>query len=222
MKKYIFLASVLFLLSSCVLFNNNPTKLYNKAMKLAPFDAAIVPGVPYYENNPDSTMKGRVIWAVYLYKKGIVKNVIFSGSAVYSPYYEGKAMALYGEKLGIPKEHIFAETQAEHSVENVYYGYKIAEKNGMKKVALVTDPFQASLLKGLLKKYYPHIIRIPFVADSMRTFNGTMPAIDASSAHADNFVALPDRESTFKRLQGTRGKKVKRMMREDRRNAKVK
>ena len=56
----------------------------------------------------------------------------------------------------------------------------------------------------------------------MRTFNGTMPAIDAPSAHADNFVALPDRESTFKRLQGTRGKKVKRMMREDKRNAKVK
>ena len=55
---------------------------------------------------------------------GMAKNVMFSGSAVYTPYYESKIMALYAEAIGIPKERIYIETEAEHSTENIFYSYR--------------------------------------------------------------------------------------------------
>lgn len=97
-------------------------------------------------------MKGRVYWAKYLYDKGITRNILFSGSSVYSPYYEGKIMALYAAALGIPKEHIFTETRAEHSTENAYYGYKRALQLGFTHIALASDPFQSKLLKGFIRR----------------------------------------------------------------------
>lgn len=222
MKNFLIIIPVLFLLSSCILFNNNSTKLYRKAIQKSPFDAGIVPGVPWVESGWDSAMKGRVIWAVHLYKRGVVKNLIFSGGSVYSPFYEGKIMCLYAQKMGVPKENCFAEIEAEHSVENVYYGRKMADSLGFNRVALITDPFQATLLKSLLRKFKPHVIRIPFIVDTLRTVNKISVAIDGSSARNPNYtVPLWDRVSKWERLQGTRGKKVKKLMRQDRRANKL-
>ena len=220
MKKTVLILPLFFLLHSCIFFNNNSVKLYRKAIQKAPFDAGIVPGVPWVEGGWDSAMKGRVIWAVHLYKRGVVKNLIFSGGSVYSPYYEGKIMCLYAQQLGVSKENCFAEIQAEHSVENVYYGHKIADSLGFKKVALITDPFQSTLLKSLLRKFHPHMTRIPFIIDTLKMVNQVMVKIDGSSARNPAYtLALWDRETKWQRLQGTRGKKVKRLMREDKRAA---
>ncbi len=218
MKKYI-LIGLLFSLSSCLLFNNDSAKLYKKGMQQAPFDAGIVPGVPWVESGWDSAMKGRVIWAVHLYKRGHVKNLIFSGGSVYTKHYEGKIMCLYAQQMGVPAANCFAEIQAEHSVENVYYGKRMADSLGFKKVALLTDPFQATLLKGLLRKYKPHITRLPFIVDTLKTINGATLGIDGSSAINPNFSkSLAERESKWQRFQGTRGKKVTQMMRADKKN----
>ena len=52
---------------------------------------------------------------------------------------------------------IFAETQAEHSIENVYYSMKMARKMGFKRIGLATDPFQSQMLESLIEKYCPGI-----------------------------------------------------------------
>lgn len=206
------------MLTACLFFNNDSSVLYKKAIKHAPFDAGIVPGVPWVESGWDTAMKGRVIWAVHLYKRGLVKNLIFSGGSVYNKHYEGKIMCLYAQAMGVPAEHCFAEIQAEHSVENVYYGKRMADSLGFKKVVLVTDPFQTALLKRYLKKFKPHIQRMPFIVDTLHTINRVNYKIDGSSAINAGFTApLPDRESNWKRFQGTRGKKVKQLMRRDKR-----
>ncbi len=218
LTRYFALLIMTTLLSACIFFNNNSSKLYKRAIKKAPYDAGIVPGVPWVESGWDTAMKGRVIWAVHLYLRGLVKNLIFSGGAVYTPYYEGKIMCLYAQQLGVPAEHCFAEIKAEHSVENVYFGKKIADSLGFTSVALLTDPFQAALLKRLLKKYKPHIARIPFIVDTLPLINKSNPIISGVSARNPNFtVSLAERETKWQRLQGTRGKKVKKWLRKDRR-----
>jgi hypothetical protein len=57
-----------------------------------------------------NVMKDRVVWSVYLYKKGIAKHVIFSGNAVYTPYVEGKILAMHTIASGIAGEYVFTET----------------------------------------------------------------------------------------------------------------
>ena len=100
-----FFAYFILSINACVYSSKTQHQLFNKIEK-EPFDAIIVPGVPFENNLWDRTMKGRVYWSKYLYDKGIAMNIIYSGAAVYSPYYEGKIMALYAAALGIPATHI--------------------------------------------------------------------------------------------------------------------
>lgn len=172
------------------------------------FDAIIVPGVP-----PEADlkwgriMKARVYWSKFLYDRGIAKNIIYSGGAQYSPYYESKVMALYAEAIGIPKANIYTEDLAEHSTENIYYGAKLARKLGFKRIALASDPFQTGMLRSFTALMRIKITLLPFVTDTLRAMEPQMkdPAIDYSKAYKDNFVALSQRENQFKRFLGTMG-----------------
>ena len=156
-------------------------------------------------------MRSRVLWAKYLYDKGITSNIIFSGSSVYTPYVESEVMKLYAIKLGVPADHIFTDTLAEHSTQNVYYSYKLAKKLNFEKIALATDPFQSKMLKRFVKsKISKDVGFIPFVFDTLKTIDTlqTNPVVDFSSAYVEHFVPLTERENFFKRFRGTMGKRL--------------
>ena len=201
----------LLLLGGCsffAIFYPNSDRVYAQSIVHAPFDAVIVPGVPFEGQTWADVMKLRVYYSLHLYNRGIAKNIIYSGSAVYSPYYEGRIMALYAAALGIPEEHIFEEIEAEHSTENLYYSYKIAQKQGFKKIALATDPFQVNMIRRFRRKYKLPIALLPLNFDTMSTYDKIEPRIDPSSAYDSSFVSLLERESFFERLRGTRGKNI--------------
>lgn len=177
-------------------------------MQQQPYDAIIVPGYPYDGNGWNMVLKLRIRWANYLYKKGIAKNIIFSGAAVYTPFVESKVMALYAEAMGIPKENIFTEETAEHSTENIYYSYCLAKKCGFKKIALATDPFQTNNLVTFIRKYEIPVNLLPSVFDMLSLQSTIEPKIDASTAKKENFVSLTERETLYQRIRGTLGKKI--------------
>jgi len=188
---------------------SDPERLSEKKVETFLYDAIIVPGVPYNDPNMSKILLGRIYWSHYLYSKGIAKNIIYSGSAVYTPYVESVIMSLYAQKLGVPSDFIYTETKAEHSVENVYYSYKIAEKLGFKKIALATDPFQSRMLKRLSKKFKVEIEYIPFTFDFLDSLAVEEINIIPDEAYVENFIALQDRKGFFKRFRGTMGKNIK-------------
>jgi hypothetical protein len=190
-------------------FKQHARESYAQAKLDKPYDVIIVPGVPYTDNGMVEVMKMRVFWAKHLYDSGYAKNIIFSGSSVYSPYVEGIVMKLMADSLGIPPEHTFAETKAEHSTENVYYSWKMAKRMGFKKIAVATDPFQAQLLKGFTEEYCKGVCMVPIMLGTMGIGNKQLPNINLTSAFVKDFVPLPKREGLWKRLKGTRGKRVK-------------
>jgi len=203
--KCIILLTVLSVMS-CAYSEKASSRLLKEAEQSAPFDVIIVPGVPFKDGRWDTIMKGRVYWSKYLYDHGITKNIIYSGSAVYSPYYEAEIMALYAGALGIPSKHIFTETKAEHSTENLYYGYKKAQQLGFKKVALASDPFQSKLLRSYARRRVSTAIQfIPFVVDTLKKMQPAMtdPQIPYSKAFKENFISITQRDSFWKRLKGT-------------------
>ena len=212
MKKSIllfFMLTNLIGFQSCSFSKKKSTKLYNNAISTSPYDAIIVPGFPFENNEWDKVMRARVVWAIYLYKKGYTKNIIFSGSAVYSPYYESKIMALYAEKMGVKKENIFTESKAEHSTENVYYSYKMAQKLGFKKIALATDPFQSKLVNSFIKdKMNNNIDFFPIQYDILEKIDTINFSIDPTSAFKEDFISIKEREGYWKRFKGTLGKNI--------------
>lgn len=198
----------IFLLSACGMTARKARKTVEKNIEFAPYDAIIVPGVPFHGENWSQTMKNRVYWSKYLFDRGYAKNIIYSGSAVYSEYKESSIMALYAEELGIPKEHIFKDERAEHSTENVYYSYQVAKKNGFKNLALATDPFQAKSLKRFIKKFEFPIKLMPIIFDSIDYQKIPHPKINPKSAKVDDFVSIKERETFLKRLKGTFGQNI--------------
>ena len=207
---YAGLIAAMFLMNACS-FSEKTTKKYLKNAVTEKYDVIAVPGVPFNESGWDSTMKARVYWSKYLYDRGIAKNVMYSGSSVASPYYEGQIMALYAVAIGIPQDHVFYEIKAEHSTENMYYSYLKSKKLGFTKIALATDPFQAKQLKRFVKiKIGKEAGNIPIVFDTLRSMQPLMinPQIDYKQAFNSDYVPLKTRQSFWKRFKGTRGKNI--------------
>ncbi len=198
-------------LMGCVSTKKRPVRLFREVVASGrQFDAIIVPGVPFVNGQWDTTMKGRVLWSCFLYQQGIARNIIYSGGAVYSPYAEAKIMGLYAQQLGIPEAHIFYDTLAEHSTENVYYAYLLAREQGFKSIALATDPFQSAMLKRFTRKRFAtEIVHLPFIADTLKTLNHVRPLIDPSAAYVSPFRAITERESFWRRVGGTLGLRIK-------------
>ena len=204
----IIILTLLIGLSSCISVVKGPKKAYNEVRKHdVTFDAIIVPGIPFENNTWDSIMKARVVWAYVLYKNGVTRNIIFSGNAVYSPYYESKIMGLYAQALGVPAEHIFYDTLARHSTENVFYSYLVARENNFKTLALATDPFQSALLrKFTFTRFGTIMYHMPFVMDSVKKYNDLAPTIDPTPAkRTEAFSSITDEQSSFRRFFGTMG-----------------
>lgn len=223
-KIRLILFTSVFYFNACAFVNRryytDPGIYFEAAKANAPYDAVIVPGFPHVKDSMTSIVQNRVLWAWYLYENGFAKNVIFSGGAVYTPYKESEIMAMYAIQLGIPKEHVFVDTQAEHSTENLYYSYKIAQKNQFKRVAFATDIAQSSFVYSLNNEELKIPVDfIPIVYDTLKTVVRIEPNINQQEAHVEDFVSIVDRESIWKRLRGTRGDKVKKMMRGDRMNS---
>lgn len=195
---------------SCITPRRGPQRALDTAIaRQMQFDAIIVPGIPFNNGSWDSVMKARVIWSWVLYNRGIAKNIIYSGDAVYTPYQESVIMGLYAEKLGIPKEHIFCDTIAKHSTENVYYSYLLAKQLGFKSLALATDPFQSFLLKSYTRRRFgTPIYHLPFVTDTLAKYNYLNPKINPDAAKVDEFLSIKEKESFRQRFKGTLGRDI--------------
>ena len=197
-------------LSACAFTAKSSKRLLNNS-KQDQYDVIIVPGVPFQDGKWDRTMKARVYWSKYLYDKGIAKNIIYSGSSVYTPYYEGEIMALYAEAIGIPRKHIYTEIKAEHSTENIYYSYQRARQLGFKKIALASDPFQTKMLtQYTFSKVSPEVAFLPIVFDTLKAMEPQMtdPGINYQKAYNKDFVSITKRQNFWERFQGTLGNKV--------------
>lgn len=201
------LPCILAVLNSCAYSSKASRQLLEKSLNKK-YDMIVVPGVPFEDGKWSATMRDRVFWSKYLFDRGIAKNVMYSGSAVYSPYREAEIMALYGEKLGIPKENIYTEIKAEHSTENIYYSWKKSRKLGFSNIALASDPFQTRMLRRFTRKLVSEDVAfIPIVYDTLKQLQAINPdpVIDYKKAYVVDFKALPKKKGFFKRLRGTRG-----------------
>lgn len=209
MKSLVYILSISFFMSSCMLFHPSAKKLTKRAlMANKQYDAIIVPGVPFLEPKWDQTMQMRVLWAIHLYKNGSTKKIIMSGSSVYSPYVEAQIMKLYAISFGVPSEDIIIEDKAQHSTENVWYSYKLAKTLGHTKIALCTDPFQTRMTYRFGKRRLKDLKFLPVLFDTLKTLPHETPTINYLPYKIENFIPITQTQSFWYRLRGTMGKHI--------------
>jgi hypothetical protein len=207
----LFLTVISFTNNSCLLFKPSAEKMTRRALKAhKEYDAIIVPGIQFREPAWDKVLQLRLIWAKHLYDKGIAKNIITSGSSVYTPYVEAEIMKEYLVAMGIPKEHVFVEERAEHSTENLWYGYRLAKKKGFTSIALCSDPFQSKMLYRFAKRRTKRqVYFLPAIFDTLRGLPHDTPVINYKQLRIENFVPITQKYSKWKRFMGTMGRNIR-------------
>lgn len=192
MKKTLIISVFVLLSSTFGCMSLDPSTVIIKSFRQGPFDAIFVPGCPYTKPEYEGLLLARVYWAKYIWEQGMTKRILFSGSSVYTPYVEAKIMREIAICAGIDSNVIRIETEAEHSSENLYYCYKMAQDSGWKNVALATDIFQMGLLSSYIDALEYDIKLIPMDWDQLGMIERYDMDIDATKAFVPNFIPITD------------------------------
>ncbi|PSR03261.1 MAG: hypothetical protein BRD50_06110 [Bacteroidetes bacterium SW_11_45_7] len=121
-----------------------------------------------------------------------------------------KARVYWSYYLGIPSDHIFTETRAEHSTENLYYSWHLAKEQGFSTLGLASDPVQSIMLMPFANSENFDVRYLPIDFAILKDIDKTDPAIAEQRAFVDSFRSLPERQNWWKRLKGTFGQQIQR------------
>jgi hypothetical protein len=184
--------------TSCGIIDHSAMHTYHRYIIKAPFDVVIVPGLPFDTARLNPMLKARMLWAKELYDSGIARHIIFSGSAVHSPYVEAMVMKIMADSMAIPSRHTFVEDEALHSNENVAYGVKKALAMGFKNIAVATDPIQALVVKKYIRDNHSSVSILPFSLKAMPLYyQSAFPKVNPEEAFVEDFVPLKQRSNPF-------------------------
>lgn len=116
-------------------------------------DAIVVFGAAEYVGRPSPVFKARLDHAAELYRKGLAPVVITTGGAGADPKFsEGAVGREYLKSLGIPDDHLIAETQSDDTAESARRVSAIMHTNDMRTCLAVSDGYHIFRIKQMLAR----------------------------------------------------------------------
>lgn len=118
-----------------------------------PAEAIVVFGAAEYVGRPSPVFKARLDHAADLYRKGLAPIVIATGGAGADPKFsEGLVGREYLKSIGIPDDHLIAETQSEDTAESARRVSAILHANHMTTCLAVSDGYHIFRIKQMLAR----------------------------------------------------------------------
>ena len=116
-------------------------------------DAIVVFGAAEYVGRPSPVFKARLDHAAELYRRGLAPVVITTGGAGADPKFnEGSVGREYLKSLGIPDDHLIAETQSTDTAESARRVSTIMHANHMNSCLAVSDAYHIFRIKQMLAR----------------------------------------------------------------------
>ena len=139
MKKislYVLLFGIGYIFYSALVIINYASKSNNDSS-----DIAIVLGNAIIGDQPSLVFRERIEHGITLYKKGIVKQLIFTGGVGKGEILtEAEVAQVYAIKSGVKSIDIFTERSSTITYENLIEAKKIIDQNNMNSILIVSDP----------------------------------------------------------------------------------
>ncbi|WP_432662960.1 YdcF family protein [Wukongibacter baidiensis] len=140
-KKYrkIFIIACIF--ACFIVYTASSIYLYGEKSSLIKADAAVVLGAAIWGDEPSPVFRERINHGIWLYKKGYVKKIIFTGGKS-----DGEEMAesmvakKYAKKKLVPSNDILIETSSNITQQNLYYAKQVGDSNNIGTFIIVSDP----------------------------------------------------------------------------------
>ena len=125
------------------------------------FDSIIVLGIPALpDGTPSPEQRERVLEGVREYRAGIAARIIMTGGPAHNQFVEAHVMAQFAQSQGVPASDILEESQAQDTIQNIYYSATILQAHGWSSAEVVSSPY--------------HLPRAGFI---LTTFNQRNPAL---------------------------------------------
>jgi uncharacterized SAM-binding protein YcdF (DUF218 family) len=116
-------------------------------------DAIVVFGAAEYVGRPSPVFKARLDHAADLFRRGLAPVVIATGGAGADPKFsEGQVGREYLKSLGIPDDHLIAETQSIDTAESARRVAAIMRENHMNTCLAVSDGYHIFRIKQMLAR----------------------------------------------------------------------
>lgn len=154
MGRRFFVTGALVLIAGGLVYTGVSIAVYGARNELVKADAAVVLGAAVREDAPSPVFQARIDHGIWLYQKGWVAKIIFTGGRSAGARYADSVIARrYAHKKGVPRADMFVETQSRITEENLYYSKKVAEKNGLKTFIVVSDPLHMKRAMLMARDY---------------------------------------------------------------------
>lgn len=137
-------------------YNEKPSVTENQY-----YSAIVLGGLAFYDQEKDNVVfksgSDRLMQAITLYKKGMVKKIIFSGGSGYlNDTIQTEAIFIrdYLLNIGIPKKDILIDSTSKNTRENAQNTYELLQKEKVltKSHLLVTSASHMKRAKGCFNK----------------------------------------------------------------------
>ncbi|QYF95238.1 YdcF family protein [Massilia sp. PAMC28688] len=113
-------------------------------------DCAIVLGAAVYGSTPSPVFEERIRHALDLYRRGLVRKLIFTGGAgPGTQYAESTVASKYAARAGVPLSDIYTETRSRTTHQNLGEALGIMRLNGFRSAIVVSDPLHLRRAKRM-------------------------------------------------------------------------
>ena len=114
---------------------------YGNVNELEKADVAIVLGAAIYGDEPSPVFRERINHGIWLYNKGYVDKLFFTGGKGTSEAYSESSVAKkYAMEHGVSREDILIEEESTITQENIFNAAEIVRARNLSTVILVSDP----------------------------------------------------------------------------------
>lgn len=125
------------------------------------FDTIVVLGTPSrLDGTPSPEQRERVLEGVREYKAGVAHHIIMTGGAAHNHFVEAHTMSQFAASQGVPAADILEESQAQNTIQNIYYSAKIMHQHGWSSAEVVSSPYhlgRASLILMTFNQRQPKL-----------------------------------------------------------------
>ena len=113
-------------------------------------DCAIVLGAAAYGSKPSPVFEERIRHALDLYRRGLVRKLIFTGGAgPGAQYAESTVASKFAAQAGVPLSDIYTETQSHTTHQNLGEALGIMRQSGLRSAIIVSDPLHLRRAKKM-------------------------------------------------------------------------
>jgi len=151
-KLLVFLVALLFLAigGAALAYLSIPTT----NTSLHHFDAIIVLGTPALpDGTPSPEQRERTLEGIREFKAGTATHLIFTGGPAHNQFVEAHTMATLALAQGVPTDAILEESQAQNTLQNIFYSQRIMAAHGWTSAEVVSSPSHLPRTALILKHF---------------------------------------------------------------------